>query len=40
MEAFFAELAGIVNGVPVPAVAAALFAAHGMAIVGPPLNLD
>lgn len=39
MEAFFAALAKI-DGTPRPDVAAALFAAHGMAVVGPPLALD
>lgn len=39
MEAFFAKLADM-DGLPDPAVAAALFAAHGMTVVGPPLNSD
>lgn len=37
MEAFFEELATI-DGVPAPSVATAVFAAHGMAVVGPPID--
>lgn len=36
MEAFFEALAGL-QGPPEPAQAAALFAAHGMRVMGPPL---
>jgi quercetin 2,3-dioxygenase len=37
MEAFFAALASV-DGPPGPAAAEALFAAHGMQVVGPPLQ--
>lgn len=39
MEAFFAALAQI-DEPPPPAAAAALFATHGVEVVGPPLALD
>lgn len=39
MEAFFAALAQV-GGPPPPHIAAALFAAHGMTVLGPPLALD
>jgi quercetin 2,3-dioxygenase len=39
MEAFFAALAKI-DEPPPPAAAAALFATHGVEVVGPPLALD
>lgn len=39
MEAFFCALAGL-DGPPAPQEAAALFAAHGMEVVGPPIAAD
>lgn len=39
MEAFFAALANL-DDIPPPEIAGALFAAHGMTIVGPPLGPD
>lgn len=39
MEAFFAALARM-EGEPAPDIGAALFAAHGMMVVGPPIALD
>ncbi|WP_395945157.1 cupin domain-containing protein [Brevundimonas sp.] len=40
MEAFFRDQAGMGAGPPTPEAAQALFSAHGMRVVGPPLPVE